>query len=132
MESKTFRLQVGIFVPVRHPDELAIAAVAPCMIGAGQHLRAAAGAVHQPRPTVPAHVRESSSFSVVSANDDYALAEIVEAAPLARLVDLALVTDDLRRGAKERLLLRLEELRVEIEPSRQAEIVERRRALNGP
>ena len=74
---------------------------------------------------MPADVRERPHLPVVAANDEHAFAEIFEGAPLARLRDLAFVAHHLRRRAKERLLLRLEEFGVEIEPARQAHILQR-------
>ena len=72
-----------------------------------------------------ADVGEGAHLAVVAADDDHALAEIFERAPFARLGDLALVAHDLRRGAQERRLLRLEEFGVVIEPAGQAHVVER-------
>ena len=72
-----------------------------------------------------ANVRKSANFTIIAADDDHALAEIFNRPPLARLGNLALVANDLRRRAQERLLLRLEEFRIVIEPAGQAHIVER-------
>ena len=72
-----------------------------------------------------AHVGEGTHRAIVPADDDHAFAEIFQRPPFARLRDLALMADDLRRRTQERLLLRFEEFRVEIEPAGQAPVVER-------
>jgi len=127
-----FGREARIFMAMGHADQPPVAGIAPRVIGAGQHLGAAGLAVDQPRPAVAADVGEGPRLSVVAANDDHALAEIVEAAPVARVRDIARVADDLRRLAQEGLLLRGKELLVEIKPAGQAQIVERVRArLNG-
>jgi len=124
--------ETRIFGAMRHADQPPVAGIAPRVIGAGQHLGAAAGPVDQPRPTVAADVGKSPDCGVVAADDDDALAEIFEAAPLARLANLVLVADDLRRGAQKRRLLGREEFRVVVEPAGQTHRVERVcRRLNG-
>src|SRR5438309_823937 len=115
LEPELLRLQSGIFMAVRHSDQMAVASIAPRMIRAGQHLGAAGITVDKPRAPMPADVRECANLAVIAANDDDALTEIFERPPLARLRDLTFVADDLRRRAQERLLLRLEEFRVMIE-----------------
>ena len=117
--------QSRIFVAVRNSDEPPVAGVAPRMIGAGQHLGAAAIAVDQPRPAMAADVGEGAHLAVVAANDDHAFSEIFEGLPVAGLRNIAFMANHLRRGAQERLLLRLEELGVVIEPAGQAHAVER-------
>jgi len=72
---------------------------------------------------MPADIGEGARLAVVAADDDHAFAEILEAAPLARFGDFALVTDHLRGRAKERRLLRVEKFRIEIKPARQAPVV---------
>src|SRR5829696_2899843 len=79
-----------------------------------------------------ADVRKGAHLAVVAADDDHALAEIFDGPPFAGLDDFALVADDLRRGTQERALLRLQELRVEVEPAGQAHVLQRvRRGFNG-
>jgi len=124
-QAELFGLQSWIFLPVRNPDELAVPGIAPGMIRAGQDLRAAGVAVDQPRTAVAAHVRESADFLVIPADDDHTLAQIFQHLPVAGFRDVAFMADDLRRSAKESLLLGLEEFRVVIEPSGQAHVVER-------
>src|SRR5579872_5085391 len=82
-EPEFFPLQVRIFVAVRDSDEPPVAAIAPRVIGAGQHLCTAASAIDQARTAVTTHVREGSHLAVVAADDKEALAEIFEAAPFA-------------------------------------------------
>ena len=77
--------QSRIFVAVRHADQPPVAGIAPRVIGAGQHLGAAAIAVDQPRAAMAADVGERPHLAVVAANDDHAFAEIFEAAPFAGL-----------------------------------------------
>ena len=80
---------------------------------------------------MPADVSESPHLPVIAADHDHALAEIFECPPVAGLRNLADVANNLRRRTEERLLLRLEEFRVVLEPARKAHIVERvRRGLN--
>src|SRR2546430_13276143 len=110
---------------MRHADQPPVTSVAPRVIGAGQHLGAAGGAVDQPRAAMATDVGEGPRLAIVAANDEHAFAEIFERPPLAPLRDLTLVTDHLRRGTPERLLLRLEEFRVEIEPAGKAPVVQR-------
>ena len=116
--------EARIFLTVRDPDQPPVPRIAPRVIGAGQHLRAAPAAVDQPGAAVAAHIGEGAYLAVVTADHDHALAKIVERAPFARFGDLALVTHHLRRGAKKCGLLRFEKLGVAIEPSRQAHAVE--------
>ena len=82
-------------------------------------------AVDQPRPAMAADVGKGAHLAVVAANDDHALAEIIEAAPLARLGDVAVMAHHLRRGAQERALLGLEKFVVMVKPAGQAHPVER-------
>jgi hypothetical protein len=117
-----------ILVAVGYSDQPPVPRIAPRMIGTGQHLGAAACPVDQPRSAMPAHIREGTDFPIVAADDDHTFAEIVDAAPFARLGDLAFVADDLRRSPKEGALLCLEEFRVEIEPPGQTHPVKRVRA----
>ena len=124
-EAHLLSLQSGIFVAMGDADQSPVSGITPRMIGAGQHFRTAACSVDQPRSAMPADVRESPDLAVVAANDDHALAEIFDRPPFAGLGDLALVADDLRRGAQERTLLRLEELGVVIEPAGQAHVLQR-------
>src|SRR5690348_6572302 len=112
--------QPRIFIAMRNADEPPVPRVAPGMIGTCQNLRAAAGPVDQTRAPVTADVGEGADFAVVAANNEDAVAEIFERTPFTWLGHLALVADDLRRGAKEGLLLRFEEFRVEVEPAGQA------------
>jgi hypothetical protein len=98
-EAELLGPQPWILVAMRHADQPAVAAVAPCVIGAGQHLRAAAGSVDQPRAAMPAYVGERADFAIIPANDDHALAEIFQCAPFPGLGNLAFVADHLRRGA---------------------------------
>jgi hypothetical protein len=72
-----------------------------------------------------ADVGKSTNLAIVAANDDHALAEIFHRAPLARLGDLALMANHLRRSAQERPLLGREELRIMIEPAREADVLQR-------
>ncbi len=67
-------------------------------------------------------VGERAHDMIVTAHDDDACAEKVEAAPVAGRRNLIFVTDDLRTGAQKRRLLRLEKRLVVIEPSGQAHI----------
>src|SRR3954464_2136752 len=116
---------------VRNAGQPPVPPIVPRVIGAGQPLPPAAAPVDDPRPTVAAHVEEGPHLPAIAADDDYTFAEIFERAPLAGMRDLALVADDLRRRTQKRSLLRLEELRVEIEPAWQAHVVERiRRRLD--
>ena len=69
----------GYSCAVRHPDQPPVAGIAPRVIGAGQHLGAAAVAVDQPRAAMAADVGEGAHLAVVAADDDHALAEIFEA-----------------------------------------------------
>src|SRR4051812_14173306 len=111
-QAKLLGPQPRIFAAVRHAEQAPVAAIAPRMIGAGQDLGAAAGAIDQSRAAVAADVGEGARLAVVAANDDHALAEIFQSAPLAGRGDIALVADDLWRSAQERLFLCLEEFRV--------------------
>src|SRR6476469_9642768 len=101
-----------IFLPVRHADEASVARVAPCVIGAGEHLGAPAAAVDKARAAMAADIRERPHHAVIAANNHDAFAEIVEAPPLARLRDVAFMANHLRRCAQERPLLGLEEFGV--------------------
>ena len=74
---------------------------------------------------MPAHIREGADYLVIPANDDHTLAQIFQHLPVAGFRDVAFMAGDLRRSAKESLLLGLEEFRVVIEPSGQAHVVER-------
>ena len=109
---------------VRNADETAVPPITPSVIGTGQDLGAAALPVDQARAAVPADVGECTRLAVVAADDDDALAQIVEAAPLARLGDVAVMAHDLGRGAEECLLLRREEFGIVIQPAGQAHPVQ--------
>src|SRR5436190_4891916 len=113
-KAQLLNLETRIFVAMRHADQPAVATVAPSVIGAGQYLGAAARTVDEAGAAVTTDVRECSNLTVVAANNDHAFAKIFQAAPFARLKDLALVADHLRGGAQEGLLLGLEELGIEI------------------
>ena len=119
------RLQPRIFGAVRHPDQPPVARIGPGVIRAGQHLGASGAAIDQPRPAMAAHVGEAARHAIIPANDDHALAEIIEAAPVARLGDVADMAHHLRRGAQEGAFLGRQEFGVVVEPSRQAHPVER-------
>jgi len=68
---------------VRHPDQPPIRRIAPRMVGTGQHLGAAAGPIHEPRPAVTADIGERPHLAIIAADDDHAFAEIIEAMPVA-------------------------------------------------
>jgi len=123
-EAELLRLKLRIFLPMRHANQPPVPRVAPGVIGAGQHLGAATGAVEETRPSVAADVGESPHRAIVAADDDHALAEILQRTPVAPLANLALVAHDLRRRAEERLLLGFEIFRVEIQPAGEAHQVE--------
>ena len=74
---------------------------------------------------MPADIGEGAYLAVVAANDDDAFAEIIEASPSAGLDDFAFMADDLRSGAKERVLLGREEFGIVIQPAWEADAVER-------
>src|SRR5215472_2609226 len=78
MKPKTVGLKAGIFVPVRNPDQSAVAGIAPCVIGTGQHFRATARTVDQSRAAMAANVRECSHLAVVAPDHDDAFTEIFE------------------------------------------------------
>src|SRR5205085_2562430 len=101
-------LKSGILLAVRNADQPSVPREAPRMIGTGQNLGTTALAVHETRTAVPAHVGEGTDLAIVAANDNDALAEIFERPPISRPRDLALVADDLRRGAQKGALLCLE------------------------
>jgi len=73
---------------------------------------------------MPAHVGESAHSAIVATDDNHAFAKIFQAAPFARIGDLAFMANDLRRGSKEGFLLRFEEFRIMVEPARQAHVVQ--------
>src|SRR5688500_4315177 len=92
------------------------------MVGTGQDPGAARFAVDDLRSAVPADIVEGPRLTVVAADKDDAGPEIVELLPLAGLGDVARVAQDLRAGAEERALLRLEEIGIAIGPAGKAEI----------
>src|SRR5215207_10586522 len=71
-----------------------------------------------------ADIRKGAHLAVVAADDDHALAQVFDGPPFAGLDDFALAADDLRRGTQERALLRLQELRIEVEPAGQAHVLQ--------
>ena len=111
-------LQPRIFIPVRDADQPPVPRIAPRVIRTGQHLRAAAMS-HRPsasrdagrrsKTRAPAHRRPGSRSR--SPRDIRGCAS----RPAARFADMA---NDLRRRAKKRLLLRLEEFGVDNRASR--------------
>ena len=123
-QAQLLDLDPRIFVTVHDTDQPSVAGIAPGVIGAGQYLGAAAVTVDQPRAAMAADVGEGTDIAIIAANDDDALAKKVDRSPLTRVGDLAFVANHLRRGAKERPLLRLEELGVVIEPAGKAHIIQ--------
>ena len=106
-------------------SKLPLPVIAPRMIGTGQDPCAAFVSVDDPRSAVATDVVECADRAIVAADDDNAFAEIVEALPAARLADVAKVADDLRAGAQESGLLRLEEAGIMIDPAGQPDVGER-------
>src|SRR5258705_1081935 len=117
--------EAGIFGSMRRGAQPPVASVAPRMIRAGQNLGATTGSVDQPRPAVATDVGKSPRRAIVATDDEDAFAEIFEAAPFARLTNLAFMAHDLRRAPQERRLFCLEEFGIVIEPAGQAHRVER-------
>src|SRR5581483_2020602 len=65
-------------------------------------------------------IMESANFAVLASQDDDGLTEKLERVVVPRLGNIALMADDLPRLAEDHLLFELEELRVVIDPRRQA------------
>src|SRR5215204_4207223 len=78
---------------------------------------------------MPANIGEGPCPAIVAADNENALAQIIQAPPFSRLGDIVFVADDLRRRPQERFLLRLKEFRIVVEPAGQTQIVERVRLL---
>src|SRR4029079_17346972 len=112
-------------VSMRHADQPPVPGVAPGVVWAGQDLGAAARAIDQPRAAVATDVGEGAHLAIVSPDYDDTLAQILQAAPFARLSNLALMAHSLRCGAEECFLLCLKEFRLVIKPAGKAHPIER-------
>ena len=123
-QAESGRIEAGIISRSGTPIT-AVGAVGPGMIGAGQPLGAAGLAIDQPRAAMAADIGERAYRPVRPANDEDALAEQFERAPIAGGRDVALMADDLPRRADHPRHLHIEIIRIAIDPAGQAEIVQR-------
>ena len=90
------------------------------MIGADEFPGAAGVAINDPRSAVAADVGEGPHRPVLAAHDDDAFSEKLQRMPLARLGDVAEVTDDLPARPHHALHLDPEEFGIVINPGGQA------------
>lgn len=115
----------GIARRIGNARESPVEFVGPGVIGANELLRAARRAVDQPRPAVAADIGEGAHDAVGAAHDDHAFAAIIDAVPVARRRNVALMTDDLPARSEDARHFGGVEIGVAIGPGRERPAVER-------
>ena len=121
-EAVFFQLERRIFGLHRNAGKAPVGFEGPGVIGADQLLRATRRTLYQTHRAMAADVGEGPDLTVIAADHDDTLTQIVERAIVTGTGNLADMADDLPRWAEYPLHFQIEEFAVVIDPARQAEI----------